>query len=176
MFLAQASERNAIRGKAFMKWGLPFLVFLLVLIIDQFTKYIVTQSLMLGEPVSVLPGFFNLTLVYNPGAAFGMFRGYPDAVRRTMLCVVSVIALIVVIRFMLHEAKEDRVSQYALIGILAGAAGNIMDRIRFGAVVDFLDFYWRHYHWPAFNVADSCISVAVGLLVLDLYLEGRKKA
>lgn len=149
-----------------MKYAGQILVFLLVLILDQVTKYFASTGLMLGEPVSVLPGIFNLTLVYNPGAAFGMFGNYPDVFRRIALWGVSFIALLVVLRFMLNEAKDDKISQYALVGILAGALGNIIDRLRFDAVVDFLDFYWKTYHWPAFNVADSAICVGVFLLIV----------
>lgn len=142
------------------------LVFLLVLLADQLTKYIAYTHLAVGESQVIIPGLFNFTLVYNPGAAFGMFSSLTDGVRRVTLGLVSVLALIVVLRFMTKEAKHDIISQYALVGILAGAFGNIIDRGRFDSVVDFLDFYYQHYHWPAFNVADSAISVGVAVLML----------
>ena len=149
-----------------MKCMGQILTFLVILVLDQVTKYFASHSLTLGEPMSVLPGIFNLTLVYNPGAAFGMFGGYPDVMRRITLWGVSFIALFVVLRFMFNEARGDKLSQYALVGILAGALGNIIDRLRFDAVIDFLDFYWKTYHWPAFNVADSAICVGVAVLIL----------
>lgn len=150
-----------------------FLVFLLILIGDQLTKVLAYTHLSLGRPVPVIPRFFNLTLVYNPGAAFGMFAGLPDTQRRVMLIVVSLIALIVVLR-LFSETKGDWVSQFALSSILAGATGNIIDRFRFDSVVDFLDFYVGTYHWPAFNVADSAISVGVFILVIRLFFAAKK--
>lgn len=149
-----------------MKWLGQIIFFLVILGVDQGTKYAASHMLLLGEPISVIPGLFNLTLVYNPGAAFGMFGNYPDEIRRLTLWGVSLIALIVVVRFMMKEAKDDLLAQYALVAILSGALGNIIDRLRFDAVVDFLDFYFRNYHWPAFNVADSAICVGVTLLII----------
>lgn len=148
-----------------LHWLWQLLTFAVLVIFDQGTKYVAREMLVLGEPVSVLPGIFNLTLVYNPGAAFGMFGDYPDWLRRITLWGVSGVALLVVFRFMIKEAKDDRISQYALVGILSGALGNIIDRVRFDAVVDFLDFYWKTYHWPAFNIADSAISLGVAVLM-----------
>ncbi len=149
-----------------MKLRTNILIFSLVIVLDQLTKFAARASLVEGEPVSVIPKFFNLTLVYNPGAAFGMFSSLPDTARRLALIAVSVAALFVVLWFMAKEAKGDQLAQIALSGILAGAIGNIVDRFRFDAVVDFLDVYYSSYHWPAFNIADSAISVGVTLLVL----------
>ena len=100
-----------------------------------------------------------------------MFSGLPDVWRRTVLIVVSLLALLVVFRFILKDAKGDLVSQLALSAILGGALGNIIDRFRFDAVVDFLDVYYGTYHWPAFNIADSAISVGVVVLVIRLLFE-----
>jgi len=148
------------------------LVFVVILILDQLTKYLAISRLEFGKQIEVLPGLFNLTLVYNPGAAFGIFSDMPDTLRRVTLAVVSLIALAVIARLFIKEAREDWLAQTALAAILAGAVGNIIDRFRYDAVVDFLDFYWQEYHWPAFNVADSAISVGVvavlfKMLVLD---------
>ncbi len=150
------------------------ILFLLILIVDQYTKHIAHTRLVEGVPVEVVPNFFNFTLVYNPGAAFGMFSGLPDPYRRIVLLSVSIIALIVVFKLLLQDAKEDTFSQYILIAILGGAIGNIIDRFRYDRVVDFLDVYWKQYHWPAFNIADSAISVGVCLLLLKMATE--KKA
>lgn len=144
------------------------IVFLCVLLIDQLTKILALHFLALGHPHTVLPGLFDFTLVFNPGAAFGMFGGLPDAQRRAALGIVSVIALVVVFRFMLREARHDNASQLALSAILAGAVGNIIDRFKFDAVVDFLDFYYGSHHWPAFNVADSAISIGVCVLIVRM--------
>lgn len=145
-----------------------FLIFLVVLVLDLWTKHLAQSNFSEGEVVEVIPDLFNLTLVYNPGAAFGLFSNLPDFWRRFVLLLVSSLALVVVFRFMLKEAKDDAWSQVALSGILAGAIGNILDRLRFDAVVDFLDFYWGSYHWPAFNVADSAISVGVFILIVRI--------
>lgn len=147
-----------------LNWFIAIAVF----VIDQGTKIAAESYLKEGQSIPVLPGFFNLTLVYNPGAAFGMFGGLPDFWRRAVLICVSVIALFVVFRFMKHEAKDDSWAQAALAAVLGGAVGNIVDRFRFDAVVDFLDFYVNSYHWPAFNIADSAISVGVFILVIRL--------
>ncbi len=144
------------------------LIFFVILVADLWTKHLAQSSFTEGEILEVIPDIFNLTLVYNPGAAFGLFSNLPDFWRRFVLLVVSSLALVVVFRFMFKEAKDDSWSQVALAGILAGAIGNIADRIRFDAVVDFLDFYWGDYHWPAFNVADSAICVGVCVLVVRI--------
>lgn len=149
------------------------IVCVLLLVLDQVTKYVAEQYLLLGEPRPVIDGFFNFTLVYNPGAAFGMFGDLPDPWRRITLGAVSLLALLVVIRFMYKEARDDVVSQYALVAILSGAIGNIIDRVRFDAVIDFLDFYIGEHHWPAFNVADSAISVGVCVLMFRVVFAKR---
>ena len=141
-------------------------LFIVIVVLDQWTKHLASSQLLAGDPRPVIPGLFNLTLVFNPGAAFGMFSELPDGWRRITLALVSAIALIVVLRFMIKEAKHDWISQYALVGILSGALGNLIDRYRFDSVVDFLDFYWKSYHWPAFNVADSAISIGVAILMI----------
>lgn len=149
-------------------------IFILILVCDQGTKYWADNNLAEGSPQAIIPNLFNLTLVYNPGAAFGMFSGLPDTVRRIVLLGVSVVALLVVLKLLITESKEDTYSQYALVGILAGAIGNIIDRFRFDRVVDFLDFYWNAYHWPAFNIADSAISIGVAVLIIRMSLAKRK--
>jgi len=150
-------------------------VFVCVFVLDQLTKFIAKEALILGQPVPVIPDIFDLTLVYNPGAAFGMFTNWDDTTRRITLAVVSIIALLVVIRFMVKEAKHDKWSQFALSGILAGAFGNIIDRFRYDAVIDFLDFYWGEYHWPAFNVADSAICIGVFSLIIRMMFVKREE-
>jgi len=150
---------------AFGFFVLKYALFFLVLVLDQGTKFFAGERLQLGEPVPIIDNIFNLTLVYNPGAAFGMFSGLPDMWRRVVLALVSGLALLVVVRFFFKEAKDDNISQCALLSILAGALGNLVDRYRFDSVVDFLDFYWGQYHWPAFNVADSAISLGVAILM-----------
>ena len=140
-------------------------LFIAIIVSDQVTKSWVLSAFSLGSLQPVIPGFFDLTLVLNPGAAFGMFSGMPDTQRRIVLASVSLIALLVIGRLLLEDAKRDSVARVALIVVLAGAIGNMIDRLRFDAVVDFFLLYYRDYHFPAFNIADSAISVGVTLLV-----------
>ena len=120
----------------------------------------------------VVDGLFSLTLVMNPGLAFGMLASTPTAWRWivAMLSIVALVVLAVIGARLLPSGGF--VTRLALGFIFGGAVGNLIDRARFGAVVDFLDFYWRAYHWPAFNVADSAISVGVALLALRIVWPG----
>jgi len=139
-----------------------------ILILDQITKIIALQRLLPGLPVSVVDGFFSLTLVMNPGLAFGLLSTTPSAWRWVVaLLSMGALAILGIVGVRLL-ASGGWATEMALGLIFGGAIGNLIDRARFGAVVDFLDFYWRAYHWPAFNVADSAISVGVGLLALRL--------
>lgn len=140
------------------------LTFLLVVILDQLSKNIILSRFTEGESVVVIPNCFNLVLVFNPGAAFGLFAGFDTPYRQLTIFVVSIVAF-GVIALMLKEAKGDLLSNFALSAIMGGAIGNIIDRFRFDSVVDFLDFYIGQMHWPAFNVADSAICIGVFLLV-----------
>jgi signal peptidase II len=141
-----------------------------ILALDQITKLIVLARLAPGAPVRVVDGVFSLTLVMNPGLAFGMLSGTPDGWRWTagVLSLIALAILAVIAARLLPTGGPWTALSLGLI--FGGAAGNLVDRVRFGAVVDFLDFYWRHYHWPAFNVADSAITVGVALLALRMTL------
>jgi len=169
-------SESEIDRQADIKLPWLFLIAAIVLILDQWTKWIAVSELKYGQTIEVIDGLFNFTLVYNPGAAFGMFAELPEPYRQIVLGVVSFLALCVVFWYLRGEARGDRFSQVALMGILGGAIGNIIDRFRFDAVVDFLDFYYQDYHWPAFNIADSAISVGVTVLVLRMLISGDKKA
>ena len=141
---------------------------LAVLVLDVVTKYLALERLAPGRPVPVIDGFFSLTLVMNPGLAFGMLAGTP-AGWRWLVALLSIAALAVLAVVGLRMLPTGgRLTPLALGLIVGGAVGNLIDRGRFGAVVDFLDFYWRGYHWPAFNVADASISVGVALLALRM--------
>ena len=144
-------------------------VLLLALVIfgfDQVSKRLILSSFEVGEILPIIPGFFNFTLVMNPGAAFGMFAGLPDFERRVVLWAVTVFALLFIFYLLKKDAKDDRVAEFGLALILGGALGNIWDRYFYDAVVDFLDVYVSSYHWPAFNIADSSIFIGVALLFL----------
>ncbi|MDX1763276.1 MAG: signal peptidase II [bacterium] len=145
------------------------------LVADQVTKYYVMKEMSPYQSIPVVDGFFNLTFVMNPGAAFGFLSGSSEQFRVPFFLTVSAIAIAVVILFYLQAARDDLLLQIGLALILGGALGNLIDRIRFHAVVDFLDFYFKGYHWPAFNVADSAITVGVAFLILETLLGARKR-
>ena len=148
----------------------------LIFVTDHVTKYFALRHLRLGVPVPVVDGFFALTLVMNPGLAFGMLGGIPESLR-WMVGVLSLGALILLAVLAARVLPTGGPWARVALGLIfGGAAGNLVDRVRFGAVVDFLDFYWRDYHWPAFNVADSAISVGVTLLALRMLVEAPAKA
>jgi signal peptidase II len=138
----------------------------LVVAFDQLTKYLVLQNIARGEIVPVIPDFFNLTLTFNRGAAFGLLSDLPDGTRQLVLAVTTLIALSAVLYFLVRDFHGERVAHYSMALILGGAFGNVIDRVRLGEVVDFLDVYWGTYHWPAFNIADSAICVGVAILLL----------
>ena len=142
------------------------LIAALVVLADQGVKWLIVHDFRHGGIVPVIPGFFNLTLVYNIGAAFGIFSGLPDAIRGYVLLAVTAVAFGAVFYYMRSSYGKSAIARVAFALILGGAIGNLIDRARLGMVVDFLDFYFRSYHWPAFNVADSCICVGVMLLIL----------
>lgn len=139
---------------------------ILVAVLDQLTKYLILRSFQLGEVRPVLEGFFNLVLVFNPGAAFGFLANVGDGLRHLLLGLTTAFALITVAYLFAREYADSRWARCAVALIVGGAIGNVVDRVRFGAVVDFLDFFIGAHHWPAFNVADSAICVGVGILLL----------
>ena len=141
-----------------------------VVVVDQVTKSVVLSHLAAGTHIDIVDGFVTLTLVMNPGLAFGLLGGVPSG-WRWLVAVLSVAALIVLARVALRVLPEGgRLDRIAIGLIFGGAIGNLIDRIRFGAVVDFVDLHVRGYHWPAFNVADSAITVGVVLLAIRLLL------
>ena len=135
--------------------------------LDQWTKAIVAASMPLYSSREVIPGFFTLVHTRNPGIAFSLFADSGPLVRNLLVPIISVAALALV-GYMLWAARNATTSTYAGLSlILAGAVGNLYDRAAYGYVVDFLDFYVGSYHWPAFNVADSCITIGAGLILLE---------
>ena len=141
-----------------------------VVALDQLTKAVVLSHLEPGMHVVVVASFVNLTLVMNPGLAFGLLGGVPVG-WRWLLAVLSLIALAVLAKVSLRVLPDGSWLDHAAVGLIfGGAVGNLIDRVRFGAVVDFVDLHVHGYHWPAFNVADSSITVGVALLALRLLL------
>ncbi len=147
-----------------------------VLALDQVTKYLVLARLVPGAPVVVVDDLVNLTLVRNPGLAFGVLAGVPVG-WRWAVAALSIAALLVLGRLALRMLPASGwLGRLSLGLIFGGAVGNLIDRARWGSVVDFIDVYWKTYHWPAFNVADSSISVGVALLALQLLARDRQRS
>ena len=141
----------------------------LVILIDQYTKYLIVQKFRLGETVPVISGFFNLTYIRNTGAAFGLLAQAEPAFRVPFFVIVPIVALFAIGYIFKKIPATDLKLSTALSLVIGGAIGNLFDRLQLGYVVDFLDFHWNYaYHFPAFNAADSAICVGVGILMLDL--------
>lgn len=136
-----------------------------VMALDQLSKALVLINIRNGESIPVIPGLFDLTLTYNRGAAFGFLAGVEDGLRHVLLALTTCLALGAVLYFLIKDYSKDPLAQGALAMIVGGAFGNIIDRFRLGAVVDFLDVFYGTYHWPAFNLADSFICVGVAVLL-----------
>ena len=146
------------------RWWAWLLQSAVVVALDQLTKHVVQQTVPFGSPIRVTP-FFDLVLVYNPGAAFSFLSTAPGWQRELFIGIAAVAAVLIV--FLLRRNVADRLFCFALGLILGGALGNLVDRILLGAVVDFLHFHVAQYYWPAFNVADSAITCGAGLLIWD---------
>jgi signal peptidase II len=155
-------------------WGL-LIVCSLILFSDQWTKYVVQQRLALYQRVEVIQGFFDLIHVRNPGGAFGIFGGEKGGLGSLLFVVVSLVAIGSILFLFVKTREDEKTLSLSFSLVLSGALGNLVDRLRFGEVVDFLDFYLHSYHWPAFNVADSAICIGIGLMAFDLFIRDRKK-
>jgi signal peptidase II len=156
------------------RYRLLSIICLIILVLDQATKLYVDTNFRLHESLPVIDGFFNLTYVRNKGAAFGILAN--SSVRIPFFITVSVVAMLGILWYIKRIRDDQKVVFIALALIFSGAFGNLIDRIRYGEVIDFLDFFWRNHHWPAFNVADSAITIGVALLFIEMWREDRKKS
>lgn len=146
-----------------------FLLAALVIVLDRWTKDWIVGHIQSGDAITVIPGFFRLTHVLNTGAAFSMMETWRADYVRLGLISFSVMAAILVFALLWRVGRELTLTSVALALILGGALGNLYDRVRLHHVVDFLAVNIYHYHWPDFNVADSCIVVGAGLLLLEIF-------
>jgi signal peptidase II len=147
-----------------------------VVILDRCTKWLVETYVSTMDTYRVIPGFFDIVHSENRGVAFGLFNDSSSEWRTTLLILLSLAAVIFVSAMLWRPDRLDRSSFWGLALILGGAAGNVLDRIVWGRVTDFLDFYLGSYHWHTFNIADSAIVVGSGLLLLDLLRPKRQTA
>jgi signal peptidase II len=146
---------------------------LISLALDQASKFYIDQTFTLYQSLVVIENFFNITYIRNQGAAFGIFSD--SSLRIPFFLTIAVVASVVIL-WVIHRLKdEQKVFGFGLSLIFSGAIGNLIDRIRLGEVIDFLDVHWYRHHWPAFNVADSAISVGVVLLIWDMWRDERNK-
>ena len=160
------------RSRAMCSTAKWLLLALLLVLLDQFTKYLVVDRMTTDMTVPLLP-FLSLVLTYNTGAAFSFLAGASGWQR--WFFVLIAIGASILITWMLHRHQRDTFLCLGLTLILGGALGNLIDRLTTGAVVDFILVYWRQYHWPAFNVADSCITIGAAMLIWDGFVRQRAK-
>lgn len=139
---------------------------------DQITKVIVDRSMQLFDSIAVVENFFHLTYVRNKGAAFSFLSN--ASWRLPFFITVSMVAAFVILIAFRRLRDDQKLAHISLALIFSGAVGNLIDRIRLGEVIDFLDVHWYRHHWPAFNVADSLICVGVFLLAIDMIMEEKR--
>jgi signal peptidase II len=144
-----------------------FGIAVLVAIADLITKWWVVTHLELHEPVVVVPGLFNLTLVRNSGVAFGLFQDSNSPFKPFVLSFIAFAAILAIIYYAVKLDPQQAGLRLILSVVMGGILGNFIDRLYNGSVVDFLEVYWRGFHWPTFNLADSAISIGIVLLLLD---------
>ena len=137
-----------------------------IVALDQYTKHLITDRMRLFEVITVIPGFFNITYVRNKGAAFSLFAGAPDTFRVVFFISTTVLALVVIALVIRKTEQRLLIAAFSLVA--GGACGNLIDRVRSGEVVDFIQWYVKSWYWPSFNVADSAISIGVALLAFDM--------
>ena len=151
------------------KYVLLFFVSGVLIVMDQYTKLMVSLHIPLNYSVKVVEGFFNFTHIRNSGVAFGLFASQQSEYKALMFIAISTIAIIAILVIFHQTPKEKKMVQTGLILIFSGAIGNLIDRILHGEVIDFVDFFINRSHFPAFNIADSCITIGVALMVVDLF-------
>jgi signal peptidase II len=148
------------------------LILLISVGLDQWSKQEILNRFFLGESIEIFPGWFNFTYVRNKGAAFGFLHSAPEAFREPFFLAVPVVAIFILGFLYLRSKDSDWLSHWGLSLILSGAIGNLIDRVRLGYVVDFIDLYHESLgHWPAFNIADSAIVIGVFFLFIQSFSE-----
>ncbi len=156
-----------------LRYQILLAVSALVLVLDQLTKIYIDRTMELHSSITVIEGFFNITYLRNKGAAFGILAN--SAWRLPFFLLVSTIAVAVIL-VVIKRLRDDQVLNAASLSLIfSGALGNLIDRVRLGEVIDFLDVHWKGHHWPAFNIADSAICVGVFLLAIEMIQEERRE-
>jgi signal peptidase II len=161
------------RGRMIDRLLVPLSIAAFVFVVDQTTKLAVRYTIDPRDSIPVLDGFIHLVHARNPGAAFSFLAEAPAWFRGPFFLVITIIAVVVLLYVIARAPAEDRLMRLALGGVLGGAFGNLLDRLIYGEVTDFIDVHWREYHWPAFNVADSSITLAVIAVVVQALFSAR---
>jgi len=151
-----------------LKYRLTLIISSTVLILDQITKALVHNLMPLYHSIEIVPNFVHLTYIRNTGAAFGFLAGSRSTLRMAFFLLVSIVAIACIVYLLKNLRPNRNIPTVSLSLILGGAIGNLIDRLRMGEVIDFIDLHWHHLHWPAFNVADSAISIGVTLLFIQM--------
>ncbi len=146
-----------------------FLVSNTLILVDQYTKFLVNTHIPLYYSIKVIDDFFNLTHVRNPGVAFGLFADQDSEYKVLVFILVSTVAIFAILFIYYQTPDEKKMVRTGLILIFSGAIGNLIDRIAYAEVIDFVDIFFGNYHWPAFNFADACITIGVWFMIIDLF-------
>jgi signal peptidase II len=154
---------NAFGGRRLEIW-LP----IVIVVLDQLTKAVIRATLPLHESTTVIPGFFDFTHVRNTGAAFGMLNSVDFPGKTLFLSLIAAGALVGIAMYSMALATHQWAARLGLALVSGGAAGNLIDRLFIGSVVDFIDVYWQSWHFWTFNIADSAITVGVTIMILDM--------
>jgi len=154
------------------KYRLASIISSVVFILDQVTKILVHNLMHLHQSIEIVPNFIHLTYIRNTGAAFGFLSGNRSTLRVVFFLIVSAIAIGCIAYLFKNIHPNRKVQTASLSLILGGAVGNLIDRLRLGEVIDFIDFHWYDLHWPAFNVADAAITIGVILLFMQMIRKG----
>jgi signal peptidase II len=153
---------------SFEKYSKLLIISAVIIALDQITKAIILKHLGLYHSIKIIPGFFSITHIHNPGGAFGFLANQSTAVRVVVFLFVSILALGFIFYFYQKTPPTHKMLATGFALIFGGAIGNLIDRVRFGTVVDFLDVYIKDLHWPAFNIADSAITIGMGVFVYHI--------
>lgn len=168
----QLVKENSVKFTMKRKYIFLFGISVFIILLDQWTKNLVIDRFKLNETLVIIFNYFSLTYIRNPGAAFGFLAEAHPAFRGPFFILIPLLALGAIGYVFKKLPDTDFRISIALSLVVGGAIGNLIDRVKYGYVIDFLDFHWKYqYHFPAFNVADSSICVGVGLLMLDLFFK-----
>jgi len=152
----------------FNKYLFLFVASSALIVVDQYTKFMVTLHIPINYSVNVVEGLFNLTHIRNSGVAFGIFSDQNSELKPYLLIFVSIIAIIAILVIFHQTEKNKKIVQAGLVLVFSGAIGNLIDRVLHKEVIDFIDFFIDNQHWPAFNIADSCITIGVMFMLTDM--------